>query len=95
MAALAACHPTPALCKAKSKSDPDAPTWWEVMTGPHTVEFRESMEKEVLSLEKRKTWSVIPRSKAGEQQVAPGTWAFKHKRKPDGAFRKFKSWCCV
>ena len=37
----------------------------------------------------------VPTCKAGNEQVVPGTWAFKAKRRPDGSFRKFKArFCC-
>ena len=60
-------------------------------------QFWAAMDKEIQDLVKRKTWSVIPRSKALElgKQVVPGAWAFKKKRAPNGTHRKHKARFCV
>ena len=65
------------------------------MSGENAEGYWAAMRKEILDLEKRKTWSIVPRRQAGNEQVVPGTWAFKAKRRPDGSFRKFKArFCC-
>ena len=55
------------------------------------------MDKEIIDLVKRKTWSVVPRSKPLQlgKQVVPRTWAFKKKWLPCGTFRKHKASFCV
>ena len=81
----------------KKTSDPDAPNYFEAMSGDNAYEYWEAMLKEITDLEKRRTWQVVLRSKAKGlgKEIVPGTWAFKAKRFPDGRFRKFKSRFCV
>lgn len=83
------------LAKKRKHDDPDTPNYFKAMSGESAHEYWIAMQDEITSLEKRKTWNVVPRSKAGTQQVVPGTWAFKRKRYPDGRFRKHKSRFCV
>ena len=81
------------LCyKTKKQNDPDTPNFHEAMTGPHTEEFKQAMDKELEGLIKRKTWSLVPRA---NHKMIPGTWAFKIKRKPDGSLSKSKDRFCV
>eukprot|EP00957_Ditylum_brightwellii_P166351 12663756-Ditylum_brightwellii.AAC.1 len=43
-----------------TKSDPDAPSFKEALSGDHATEFKEAMTKEVDALQKRRTWTLIP-----------------------------------
>ena len=76
---------------AKSKSDPDTPTYLEALTGDHAEGYYQAMEEEIKNLERRMTWKVVPRSSVGSHPVIPTTWAFKCKRLSDGLFRKLKA----
>jgi hypothetical protein len=49
------------------------------MSGDSAPEYWKSMNEEIRNLEKRDTWSVVLRSKAGNNQIVPGTWAFMSK----------------
>ena len=73
--------PTPTAYKSKKQDDPDTPGWWEATTGSDSEQFWAAMDREIMDLVKRKTWSVVPRSKPLQlgKQVVPGTWAFKKK----------------
>eukprot|EP00957_Ditylum_brightwellii_P190709 14518388-Ditylum_brightwellii.AAC.1 len=51
---------------AASKSGPDTPSFKEVLSGVHTAEFKEVMNKEVGALQKRRTWTLIPKFKLPE-----------------------------
>ena len=88
-------HPLPQAYLSKKKRDPDTPNYFDAMSGENAEGYWAAMRQEIIDLEKRKTWSIVPRTKAGDEQVVPGTWAFRAKRRPDGAFRKFKArFCC-
>ena len=81
----------------KKASDPDAPNYFEAMSGDNAQAYWAAMLKEITDLEKRKTWKIVERTKprSRNQEIVPGTWAFKAKRFPDGRFRKFKARFCV
>jgi len=89
--------PTPTAYKSKKQDDPDTPGWWEATTGSDSEQFWAAMDREIMDLVKRKTWSMVPRSKPKQlgKQVVPGTWAFKKKQLPCGTFRKHKARFCV
>ena len=88
---------TPTACKSKKKDDPVCPGWWEATTGSESEKVWIAMDKEIKDLIKRKTWSVVPRSKPLElgKQVLPGTWALKKKRLLNRTCRKHKARFCV
>ena len=55
----------PAAFKAAHKhkgSDPDTPTFYEAMSGPHEVEFRLAMEQELEQLTSLNCWEVMWRN---------------------------------
>jgi len=89
--------PTPTACKSKKNDDPDSPGYWEATTGSKMKPFWAAVDKKIQDLVKRKTWSVVPRSKALElgKQVVSGTWAFKKKRASNRTHRKHKARFCV
>ena len=82
--------------KAKASPDPDMPSLRESLTGPYAEEHWKAMDKEIASLESKKTYDVVPRSSIPSgTKVIPGTWVQRIKRLPDGKLSKFKSrWCC-
>jgi hypothetical protein len=85
-----------AAFKAKASRDPDLPSTYEALSGPHAEDFWAAMDKEVKSLEKMGTWKVVERSSLpATTKVIPGTWAHRIKRFPDGRLNKFKSRWCV
>eukprot|EP00957_Ditylum_brightwellii_P036491 2763790-Ditylum_brightwellii.AAC.1 len=51
---------------AAAKSDPDAPSFKKALSGDHAAEFKEAMAKEVNALQKRITWTLIPKFKLPE-----------------------------
>ena len=79
-----------------AKSDPDTPSFKKALSGDHAAEFKEAMTKEINALQKRKTWTLIPKFKLPKSvKVIPTTWAVKVKRFPSGTFRSFKARFCV
>eukprot|EP00957_Ditylum_brightwellii_P152756 11627785-Ditylum_brightwellii.AAC.1 len=81
---------------AAAKSDPDTPSFKEVLSENYASEFKTAMKKEVDALQKRNTWTLIPRFKLPKNvKVIPTTCAIKIKRFPSGAFRSFKVRFCV
>ena len=40
---------------------------------------------------RKDTWEIVSRKSVADQNVLPGTWSFKCKRKPDRKIRKFKA----
>jgi len=73
----------------------DAPNCAAAMGGDEMPEHWEGMKHEIASLVKRKTWPVVDRPDPKDHFVAPGAWAFKRKRRPDGAVTKHRSRFCV
>jgi len=89
----------PSLFVAKKKRkvpDPDTPNYTEAMSGEDSESYWRAMNDEIKSLVKRDTWEAVSRSEVPDgEDVVPGTWAFKCKRRPDGSFRKHKARFCV
>lgn len=87
-------HALDVSLKAKTAHDPDSPSFTEAITGEYADEYWKAMDEEVRNLEKRGTWTMIPRKSIGTEYpqgpVLPGTWVLKCKRKVDYSFRKFK-----
>ena len=89
------CLHHPMALKAKKSKDPDLPSTQEALAGPLANEFWKSMDKEVIGLEEKGTWTVVPRSSVPKGvAVVPGTWQQRIKRNPDGSLNKFKSRFC-
>ena len=85
----------PMALKAKKSRDPDLPSTQEALAGPLAHEFWKSMDKEVIGLEEKGTWTVVPRESVPKGvAVVPGTWQQRIKRNPDGSLNKFKSRFC-
>ena len=80
---------------AKKNKDPDAPSYWDAVTGEEADFWYDAMDEEIDNLVKRRTYNIIRRSDIGAKyklgQIVPTTWAFKKKRYPDFTFRKFKA----
>ena len=53
------------------------------------------MDGEIQSLMRRDTWDIVLSNSVTDNNVLPGTWSFKCKRKPDWKIRKFKARYCV
>ncbi len=86
----------PSAFKASKTRDPDTPNFGEAMAGPYKDEYIKAMETEVGELEEHNTWTVVPLSSIPEgANILPSTWAFKHKRYPNGESRKFKARFCA
>lgn len=83
--------------KGKKGNDPDYPTYHQAMLSPYSDQWQESMVKEINTLKKMDTWTVVTRKSVKDKgrKVLPTTWAFRVKRKPDGTPIKFKSRWCV
>ena len=84
---------------AKKGKDPNAPTYWDAVTGEEHDFWYDAMDEEIDNLVKRMTWDVIKQSDIGRKykfgQVVPTTWAYKKKRYPYFTFRNFKAGFCV
>ena len=91
----------PRAYAAKTKHNPDMPSYFEATRGEHAAEYHAAMKKEITQLIKQSTWEYIPRSELPCQNngrkhpVLPGTWAFKLKRLPDGTPLKYKARYCA
>ena len=73
------------ILKAKKSKDPDLPSLHESLTGPHSEQFWEAVDKEIASLEGKGTWEVVDRKDVPAGiRVIPGTWCQRIKRHPDG-----------
>eukprot|EP00957_Ditylum_brightwellii_P029962 2267754-Ditylum_brightwellii.AAC.1 len=55
-----------AVALVAAKSDPDTPSFKEALAGDHATEFKEAMTKEANALQKRRTWTLIPKFKLPE-----------------------------
>ena len=53
------------------------------------------MDEEIKSLMRMETCEIVSRNSVADQNVLPGTWPFKCKRKPDCTSMKFKTQYCV
>ena len=83
----------PRIYATKVKKDPDMPNFHEAMFGPDVKQYKESMQIEIASQIKQRTWALVPRAIA--PNVIKSTWAFKLKRLPDGTPLKYKARFCV
>ena len=83
--------------QGKKGLDPDFPTYAQAMMSPEADEWKEAMDKEIATLLKMNTWTVVPRSMARKmkQHVIKTTWALRQKRDPAGNPTKKKGRCCV
>ena len=52
-------------------------------------EYFKAMDDEIQSLMRRETWEIVLRKSVADQNVIPGTWSFKCKRKPDWTISTF------
>jgi len=81
------------LAKKKPKSNPDMPTFEEVMSIPD-VDLRQewitAMEAEIRALELKGAWIEVDCSQANGN-ILPLQWALKIKRYPDGTEKKKKA----
>ena len=75
--------------------DPDTPTYMEALSSENVDYYFKSMDDEIKSLMRRDKWGIVSRESVADQNVLPGTWYFKYKRKPDWTIRKFKARYCV
>ena len=53
------------------------------------------MDDEIKILMRRDTWDIFSRKSFADNNLLPGTWSLKCKRKPDCTIREFKSRYCV
>ena len=62
--------------KTRKGGDPDTPTFYEAMSGPHEGEFRIAMERELSQLIALDCWDVLWRTQLLEgANVLSSTWA--------------------
>ena len=77
---------------SKKGKHPDLPNYREAMEGEHDEEIKDTMKKEITTLEKHGTWTGVLKSTIPEDgEVIPLTWTFRIKRKPNGEFDKFEA----
>ena len=88
---------TAAKSKAKKRSDPDFPTYWQAMASPDADEWKDAMQSEIDVLTKLGTWQTVPKAEVEKlgHKVIKSTWAFRQKRSPDGTPTKKKARFCV
>ena len=67
----------------------------KALSGENSEEYFKAMDDEIQSLMRKDTWEIISRKPIADQNMLPGTWYFKCKRKPDWTIRKFKAPYCV
>jgi hypothetical protein len=79
--------------KANNK---DTPNYGQAINGPDALGYTEAMEKEIQQLEEKHLWDIIPINDIPEgANILDSSWAFKHKRFPDGRVGKLKARLCV
>ena len=69
--------------------DSETPTYKEALSGKNLEEYFKAMYDEIQSLMRRETLDIFSRKSLADNNVLPGTWYFKCKRKPDWKIRKF------
>ena len=75
-----------------SKNDSDTTTLPESTAVIHKEEFKEAMNKDIVSLNEVKHWNLMVRNNIPEGlNLLPSTWAFDIKRYPNGIFCKLKA----
>ena len=80
----------------KKKYTPDLPSPHDALTGPNRDAYTAAMQKEIAELERKGTWTVVPRENVPKgTNIIPGTWAFRCKRLPDGSVKSYKARFCV
>jgi len=83
-----------ALAAKANDGDADTFTYQEAMNHPNADGFMKAAEAEIKTLtETFDVWDEVPRE--SWMNVLPSTWAFRIKRFPDGAIRKFKARFCA
>ena len=75
--------------------DPDTPTYMEALSGENSEEYFKAMDDEIQSIMIRDIWEIVSRKSVADQNVLPGTWYSRYKRKPHWKIRKFKARYCV
>ena len=70
--------------------NPETPTYMEDLSGEKLEEYFKEMDDETHSIMRRETQEIVSRKSVDDNNVLPGTWSFKCKRKPDWTIRKFK-----
>ena len=88
---------TTVKAKPKKGHDPDYPTYEQAIRGPDFAEWMEAIDKEIQTLVKMGTWTVVPRAEALKKgkKVIKVTWALRQKRDPMGNPTKKKGRLCV
>ena len=71
--------------------DTDTPTYMEELSGENPEEYFKAMYDEIQSLMRKETWEIVSRKSVADNNMLPGTWYFKCKRKPDWTIRKFNA----
>ena len=61
------------------------------LSGKHADEYCKAMDDKIHGIIRSYTREIIPREPLDDQNVFPGTWSFKCKRKPDWTIRKFNA----
>ena len=70
--------------------DPDTTRYMEALSGKNLEEYFKIMDDEIQSIMRRDTWDIVSSKSVSDQNVLPGTWYFKCKRKPDWTVSKLK-----
>ena len=67
----------------------------KALSGENAEEYFKAMDDEIPSLMRRDTWEIVSRKSVTDQNLLPGIWSLKCKRKPDLTIRKFKARYCL
>ncbi|CAI7874691.1 unnamed protein product [Closterium sp. NIES-53] len=63
----------------------------QVLTGPHSKEWREAMDQEIQALESRDTWVLVDRAAIKGRRILFGKWVFRMKTAADVTIECFKA----
>ena len=69
--------------------------YMEALSGENAEEYFKAMDDEIQILMRMETREIVLRKSVADNNVLPGTWYFKCKRKYDWTIRKFKAQYCV
>ena len=69
--------------------------YMEALSGENGEEYFKATDDEFQYLIRRDTWEIVSSKSVADNNVLPGTWYFRRKRKPDRKTRKFNVLYCV
>ena len=67
----------------------------EVLSCENVDEYYNAMDDDINNFMRRDTWDIVSSKSVSDQNMIPGTWYLKWKKKPDWTIRKFKVRYCM